>query len=407
MPAEKAAETPAKPTTGFSMPAFKPPTAADASNSGLKSSIFASQATKPTFSSFVPPAGSAPAAPAPKNDEVESMDEDRDEEYYKNIRGLNVSIQKKINDAVSVNAFVNLAPLLEQYKKHWDAINKPAAGVPESDTKMVSPVKPTAPATFGAKPEEAKPEEAKPEEAKKSEEKPVPAFGIAAASKESADSSQPKFGFKAAVTSPAKPSSGFSFSFTKPSPASAAPADDKPKFSFGFSKPGESAPAAQDKPKFSFGGIGPSAASKPDESQNADDDAANDDEENVDEPPKKPTTAGEEGEITETETRSKLYKWDAEAKAYKDLGIGIFKVKSWTADGAKRARLLCRQVGSDKLTLNVSVFREMVTDHQDGKKEVVVMVIVDGKPVRYLVRVKTPEMAKALYDVIERVKGEL
>ncbi|KAJ1935616.1 hypothetical protein FBU59_005329, partial [Linderina macrospora] len=220
----------------------------------------------------------------------------------------------------------------------------------------------------------------------------------------------PKFGFNAAATSPAKPSSGFSFNFSKPSAASGAPTEDKPKFSFGFSKPGESATeAAPEKPKFSFAGIGQSAASKPADDQGAENDAANgdDEEENVDEQPKKPTTAGEEGETTETETRSKLYMWDSEAKQYKDLGIGIFKVNSWSVDGVKRARLLCRQVGSDKLTLNASVFREMITDHQGGKKEVVVMIINDGKPVRYLVRVKTPDMAKALYDVIERVKSEL
>ncbi|KAJ1951818.1 hypothetical protein GGI12_006397, partial [Dipsacomyces acuminosporus] len=111
----------------FSMPAFKPPTSAASAGS----SLFGSVAKKPAFSSgFMPPGGAtstaatsadaslstkptgaasgstgsaaaafAAASPSQKDSAGSG------EEFYKNIRGLNVSLQKKIGDAITANAF--------------------------------------------------------------------------------------------------------------------------------------------------------------------------------------------------------------------------------------------------------------------------------------------------------------
>ncbi|KAJ1781324.1 hypothetical protein LPJ62_005871, partial [Coemansia sp. RSA 2167] len=118
-PEKPAPSEPAKPTAStFSFGAFKPPTATAPSTAST--GIFGKTSAQPSFKSgFVPPtsASTVPAAAEPTKSSS-------DDEFYRHIRGLNTSIQKKIADAIAVNAFVDLTPLLEQYRKHWKKVTE-------------------------------------------------------------------------------------------------------------------------------------------------------------------------------------------------------------------------------------------------------------------------------------------
>ncbi|KAJ1916732.1 hypothetical protein H4219_003602 [Mycoemilia scoparia] len=122
------------------------------------------------------------------------------------------------------------------------------------------------------------------------------------------------------------------------------------------------------------------------------------------------TTTGEEGEVTVHSARVKLYKWDSKNKKYSDMGVGNLKInESADEDGdvKYKARLLCRQEGTNKITLNCAFFKTMLTEHTEGKKEVGVVVVEEGRPVKTLIRIKTPAMAKELYNAIISTKDKL
>ncbi|KAJ2893488.1 hypothetical protein GGI21_005420, partial [Coemansia aciculifera] len=184
-----------KPAPAFSMTSFQPPTAVASSTTG--SSMFGTQSAMPTFASgFVPPnTAAATTTTAASSSSAGS----NDDEFFKSIRGLNVSLQKRISDALDANAFVDLTPLLEQYRIHWAKINGVEATpqAPSFDNSRL-----------GAAPQ--------PEPQPESKAQPVP---------EPTAVTAPKFNFgSASSTSPsAKPAaaatSGFSFNFGKPSAA--------------------------------------------------------------------------------------------------------------------------------------------------------------------------------------------
>ncbi|KAJ2383088.1 hypothetical protein GGI23_007223, partial [Coemansia sp. RSA 2559] len=133
-------DTDSKPAGGFSMPAFKPPTLAAPTSSG--SSMFSgSQKQSSSFSNPFAPSKQADATKAPTTATGAAVvaaaaesSAPSEEEFYRNIRGLNVSLQKKINDAVSANAFVDLTPLLDQYTNHWNLITKKRSAGNTSNT---------------------------------------------------------------------------------------------------------------------------------------------------------------------------------------------------------------------------------------------------------------------------------
>ncbi|KAJ1916252.1 hypothetical protein GGI09_002638 [Coemansia sp. S100] len=394
----------AKKPAAFSMPSFQPPTAASASGS----SAFVAQPAKPTFSSgFVPPAATSTAATSSSAMEVAESDT-KDEEFFKSIRGLNVSLQKRIADALDVNAFVDLTPLLEQYRQHWDLINNSAPASTTTAAASQAPVFDNS--RLGAATTVSQPAPA-----------PVPAPEPTAVT-------APKFSFGTASNTstsaqPAASTGGFSFNFGKPNntasaaPATAATSDStvestaaKTPFSFGFGKPQDqtTAPDAEKKPAFSFGFGGgaqqPAAAAADNDEGSANEDEGENEEE---EEKREPTTAGEEGETTEHQIRAKLYAWDKALNKYKDLGVGNFKVNTRPADnGTKRARFICRQEGSEKITLNAAMFKAMTIEIAN-KRDLGILVISEGLPTRYLVRVKTEAMAQALLGTMERVRDQL
>ncbi|KAJ1736936.1 hypothetical protein LPJ72_000952 [Coemansia sp. Benny D160-2] len=520
-----AMDTDSKPAAGFTMPAFKPPTllgGASAAATTSSSSLFGgAQKQSSSFSTpFVPPKP-APAAPASASlfsnpsgfSAAQEPPAANEEEFYRNIRGLNVSLQKKIDDAVAANAFVDLTPLLEQYTSHWNKVtnNRPSssssssATIPAKDTGTQNnsnsnshsnsgggfvpaaspfglvqmsrtgpdgrsvPIMPAKSQTifhFSARPPKPVAGGVNLLSPEFSAEKNSKA-GASNADGDSAMTTPPKQQPPAAASGPFKfgatnnsdgPAAGFAFTMGKPpvpqqtsmfvSPratgaaaAASASADSAAKkpFSFGFLQAGGGNPAAGSgtspsaasatKPVFSFGfgnattnssGSTKESDTKDGGSGNKEDTAGDgqaggeeegggsDDDEQAS-TPAKPSTAGEEGEKTEHQVRAKVYMWDGGEKKYKDMGVGQLKVNTWETDTAKakRARLLCRQEGSNKVTLNASLFKEMIVEYTDGKKELGLLVIADGKPTRFLIRTSSPAATATLHECVERVKSSL
>ncbi|KAJ2807562.1 hypothetical protein H4R21_000429 [Coemansia helicoidea] len=384
-----------KPSAGFSMPSFKPPSGdavAPAFGGAKPSNGFASS----VMPSFAPPTTSA-SAPA-------KTGVDDSEEFYRNIRGLNMSLQTKIGDALKENAFVDLCPLLEQYRAHWSriaeshpppadaakgtamAVDKPAASSPSKDAAM-SVDKPAAgspsKSLFAPQPPPAKP--LFPTTATSS--MPKPAFGASAA-----DADAPK-------------SSGFSFGFGKP-----ASAEETAKpFSFGFGNPAAAATAGtQQKSAFSFGFGKPAEQSEQQREQDGDGDAGSDGDEAEEAPvAKEPTNRGEEGETTVHQSRVKLFRWDKDENKYRDLGICNLRINVWGDDGARRARVVCRQDTTEKITLNASIFAQMTVEHTPDDKSVGLLVFMDGQAVQFRPRLKTSELARDLKAALDRVIATL
>ncbi|KAJ2481364.1 hypothetical protein IWW56_001794 [Coemansia sp. RSA 2131] len=419
----KPAAEPEKPTTldtdkptasSFSIGAFKPPSATAPSTAST--GMFSKTSAQPSFKSgFVPPTGATQPKAEPKAEPAKSASDD---EFYRHIRGLNASIQKKITDAIAVNAFVDLTPLLEQYRKHWKQVTEdfmPDIGAvdtakPAVTEPVVSKAAETAPVV--SKAAEAAPKKSSmfaslspPTQSSKPVEPTKFAFG--AQSTSSATSPKPaetKFAFGAQSTSSStspKPASGspggFSFNFNKPTPTDAPDAAKKP-FSFGFGKPVDT------KPAFSFG------LNKPAQSTDAEPKTPTDDAQSDDEPDtaRAPTTAGEEGETTVHKVRGKVYMWDSEKKAFKDLGVGNLRINTWETDeGDKRARVLCRQETTEKITLNASMFAKMMVEHKGNDKNVGLLAVVDAKPTRFMFRVKTTGEASDLKKALDTVIASL
>ncbi|KAJ2715331.1 hypothetical protein H4R19_001257 [Coemansia spiralis] len=409
-PPKETAET-KPPSAGFSMPSFKPPTGEQpASAFGQAAASAFGSATKPAagfgMPSFKPPTGQATVSafggakpsgfvpPTSSERAPAKADGGAGEEFYRNIRGLNVSLQTKINDALKENAFVDLCPLLEQYRTHWTRIADSSPPPAAADDTAMAVDKPAADSPskslFAAPPPPTKP--LFPTIVASS--MPKPAFG--ASSSAAADTPKP---------------AGFSFgSFGKPSSA----AESAKPFSFGFGKPADAGPAAaaQQKPAFSFGfgkpAEQPEQQQQQQEEQERDGDAGSGDDE-ADEAPvaKAPTSKGEEGETTVHQSRVKLFRWDKEDNKYRDLGICNLRINVWEAGGAKRARIVCRQDTTEKITLNASVFAQMTVEHTPGDKSVGLLVLMDGQAVQFRPRLKTSDLAQDLKAALDRVIATL
>ncbi|KAJ1725970.1 hypothetical protein LPJ61_005514, partial [Coemansia biformis] len=389
----------AKAAAGFSMPSFKPPTGGQA-----VSSAFGGAKPASGFNSgFVPP---APAASAPMETD------DASEEFYRSIRGLNVSLQSKIGDALKENAFVDLSPLLQQYRVHWDRIvgSRPPPVAEKPPATAAEPKAPAPAAVDVEKPAANNSTASKPLfaptmpptkplfpsiTASTMNTAPKPAFGAAA---------QPKPAFGAAAAP--KPA-GFTFGFGKP----ASTEESAKPFSFGLGKTAEAASAApQQKPAFSFG-------FKPAEQQqqqhtdgdgDAGGDAASDADEAAAAPAvRSPTKKGEESESTVHQARVKLFRWDKDDRKYRDLGICNLRINTWEADGAPRARIVCRQETTEKITLNASIFAKMTVEYKPGEKCVGILVFMDGQTVQFRPRLKSAELARDLKAALDSAIASL
>lgn len=114
------------------------------------------------------------------------------------------------------------------------------------------------------------------------------------------------------------------------------------------------------------------------------------------------TGAGEENETCQHEERCKVFMMErGGANGWIDLGVGIFKINRYNNEKGK-SRVLCRAEGSGKVILNTLVnVPGMDVSTIEGKKECALLAIgPDGKPTKYLIRVKTLEQAESLKAAI-------
>ncbi|KAI1317613.1 hypothetical protein EDD11_008183 [Mortierella claussenii] len=109
------------------------------------------------------------------------------------------------------------------------------------------------------------------------------------------------------------------------------------------------------------------------------------------------TREGEEGEETVHEVRAKLY--SIVNGDTKDLGIGQFRVNENT--DTKKRRMIMRIGGTGYLILNSWVIPGMPPQRQTQKNVLAVFVIEDGKPKKYLLRVKEEQAANELFEALE------
>ncbi|OMH85814.1 Nucleoporin nup61 [Zancudomyces culisetae] len=119
---------------------------------------------------------------------------------------------------------------------------------------------------------------------------------------------------------------------------------------------------------------------------------------------------GEENEDQLFNNRVKLYKFNTDTKAFVDLGIGYFRINVNKSD-KKKARLLCRQEGSNKVTMNASVYKKMSAEHKAGTKDTSIVVLSqedkEPKLAKFTVRTKTVELADELYRTIIDLRDSL
>jgi hypothetical protein len=110
------------------------------------------------------------------------------------------------------------------------------------------------------------------------------------------------------------------------------------------------------------------------------------------------TGVGEEDENSLSEQRCKLFIFEKE-KGWTDLGVAIFKINQ-RKDDADKSRILARAEGSGRILINSWINVNTVCEHAVGKREFNLLCVQDGRPARYLVRVKEPDEARLLAEKI-------
>ncbi|KAG9071403.1 hypothetical protein KI688_005614 [Linnemannia hyalina] len=104
---------------------------------------------------------------------------------------------------------------------------------------------------------------------------------------------------------------------------------------------------------------------------------------------------GEEDERTVYEARAKLF--GSENNEHKDLGIGQFRVNEHTI--SKRRRMIMRIGGTGLITINSWIIQELPP--QRNKNTLTIFAIDNGKPKRFMLRVKEEQTAQELLQALE------
>ncbi|RDX41788.1 hypothetical protein OH76DRAFT_1422896 [Lentinus brumalis] len=221
------------------------PTSQPSSTFAPSISSSASAATK-AFASIV---SSSSTPPEPKAAPAADMEVDKSEvDYYKALRGLNVSFLSAVSKAIESDPFVDVAALLERYKTLRVSVSSDkSTSVPPASTstpKTSEAPKPTPPPSFTMPPAPTSFVGFKPS-APSSSSAPAPASG----------------GFVPKLDSGASPlGSPFSFAPSKPAASESSTTSEAPKSAFSFgsaSSSGTSAPTSS----FSFGAPSSSSGS--------------------------------------------------------------------------------------------------------------------------------------------------
>ncbi|KAF9547832.1 hypothetical protein EC957_007779 [Mortierella hygrophila] len=104
---------------------------------------------------------------------------------------------------------------------------------------------------------------------------------------------------------------------------------------------------------------------------------------------------GEEDERTVYEVRAKLF--GTENNEHKDLGIGQFRVNEHMI--SKRRRMIMRIGGTGLITINSWIIQELPP--QRNKNTLTIFAIDNGKPKRFMLRVKEEQTAQELLQALE------
>ncbi|KAF9334857.1 hypothetical protein BGZ91_010690 [Linnemannia elongata] len=104
---------------------------------------------------------------------------------------------------------------------------------------------------------------------------------------------------------------------------------------------------------------------------------------------------GEEDERTVYEVRAKLF--GTENNEHKDLGIGQFRVNEHTV--SKKRRMIMRIGGTGLITINSWIIQELPP--QRNKNTLTIFAIDNGKPKRFMLRVKEEQTAQELLQALE------
>lgn len=112
---------------------------------------------------------------------------------------------------------------------------------------------------------------------------------------------------------------------------------------------------------------------------------------------------GEENDEVLHTARAKVYKWEAdqEKPSFTDLGVCLIKVNR--SKGTGSCRLLARTEGIGKLLLNF--WLQPVTYKVEGKRNIKMPVLTDGRWETYLLKLREPEGAEALAKVLAENKA--
>ena len=90
----------------------------------------------------------------------------------------------------------------------------------------------------------------------------------------------------------------------------------------------------------------------------------------------------------------------SESKKWIDLGICSMRMNQHEGDADGKKRLLIKsQDSTSKIMCNCLFFAHMKPELVEKTNSVIFLgVNLEGKPVKYLIRVKTPQQAKEVYD---------
>lgn len=331
--------------------------------------------TKPTLASL---AENKDNASSVRGDPLER----RREEYYRHLRGLNVSLQRRINTDLQMDAFADLSETLKQYTSYrqeifakYDDVVKMGAG---SKSSMTVPASPAPGFTFNPAGYSFKPTT----DSGKSNKVPTPTFAFgsiggvsgstpATVTKDVDDAPKHVFNFgvtSQASTTPSTPKLEFSFSAPSTTVTTTATTNtavaslglgNPPTSLFGGLNSGINTTPAFSTP-FSFN---PSASPFVPITQKKDNDAGEGEvKDDDDEPPAGEegfsgarsntelvqTGEGEENETSLVVQRCKVYKANNNG-VWQDNGVGILKLNEDNV--SKKKRFLCRAEGSGRILI--------------------------------------------------------
>ncbi|CAB3367056.1 Hypothetical predicted protein [Cloeon dipterum] len=369
-------------------------------------------AAKPNFS-FV---NSTPANKTNGQQQQEKKQAASAEDYYHQLKSLNVSVSSWISKHVQSNPYCILTPVFRDYEKHLANIEKKKPLLPaESETADSSSVTegestlelktdaaevkkddPPPPAAAPEAPPDK--EEPKVEEKKVVEEKPEAAAGVNIFGSMGKAST---FSFGSAKPSTAAQPNSFVFGITNPSTTSLFGSNPSPfggaslsgTSAFGFgNKPASSTFSfGSTEPAFSFSNI----AKKPEGGEGENTEEA----EEAEEPPKVEfNTFKEDDSIFDIKCKMFVLK----DKEYKERGLGQLFIKR--KDSESKSQLLIRSSGATgQILLNV-LLNSSLDPKRVGKNNVQMACIAlptDKEPSVVMVRVKTGEDADSLLQKIK------